>query len=102
MPARIFQQEAKIREIICHRNLFLKSIGFENDNLTYVKKWINRVKSKGGWLIIHCHGIVQDDVSLPSKIYGWSHKSQFNRLLNYIKKKEIRIVTFKDINENFK
>jgi len=87
---------------VCKSSLFLKSVSFKNNNLPYVKKWIDKVIDKGGWLIINCHGIVQDEAALPPKIYEWSHLTEFTRLLYYIKKKEIRVVTFKDINQSFK
>lgn len=84
---------------VCQSNLFLKSVVFANDKLNDVKHWIDKVKSKGGWLVITCHGIVPDSTPLPGPIYGWSHKTAFDRLLNYIEEKEIQVTTFRDLIE---
>lgn len=85
---------------VCRSNLFLKSVLFENDRFNDVKSWIDKVKSEGGWLVITCHGVISDLEPLPEPIYGWSHKAAFDRLLDYIKEKEVRVATFRDLYES--
>jgi hypothetical protein len=87
---------------ICRSNLYLKSVVFKNDRFNDVKPWIDKVKSEGGWLIITCHGIALDRVSLPDPIHGWSHKAAFDRLLNYIEEEEVGVATFQDVNKSSK
>jgi peptidoglycan/xylan/chitin deacetylase (PgdA/CDA1 family) len=82
---------------ICRSNLFLKTVQFANDRFNVVKRWIDKLKSEGGWLILTCHGIVSDVEPLPEPVYGWSHKTALDRLLNYIEEKEIRVATFRDL-----
>ena len=82
---------------MCRSDLFLKTVQFANDRFNVVKRWIDKVKSEGGWLVITCHGIVSDLAPLPEPVYGWSHKTAFDRLLNYIEEKEIRVATFRDL-----
>jgi len=84
---------------ICQSNLLLKSVPFANDRINDVKRWIDKVKSKGGWLVITCHGIASDMAPLPEPVYCWSHRAAFNRLLDYIEKKEIHVTTFRDLNK---